>query len=146
MKRYRFRLEQVQRVRRVQEDLTAVALVAARRAEAATILAVQERRAALAARARPSGVIPATGLQADQTVWSAGLAALDAADAERLRAADAVAVERDRWLLASRRVRALELLDERRREEHRIAADREDAKRVDDLVAGRRALRPGVLR
>ena len=137
MKRYRFRLEQVQGVRRIQEDLAAAALGTAQRAEVAAVAAEQVRHEAMAARPRLRGSYGAPQLLAQRSVWDAELSALHRAAAERVAAGLRTAEQRAEWLVASRRVRALELLDQRRREEHRIEADREDAARVDDLVAGR---------
>jgi flagellar export protein FliJ len=137
VKRYRFRLEQVQRVRQVQEDLAAAALGAAQRTEAALVVVEQARRDAAAARPRPSGTYDGNELHRARVVWDAELRALDRAEAERVRASLHTEEQRAGWLIASRRVKALELLDERRREDHRVDADREEAARVDDLVAGR---------
>jgi flagellar export protein FliJ len=137
VKRYRFRLEQVQRVRRVQEDLAAAALGAAQRAEAALVAVEQARRDAASARPRPCGAYAGSELLSARVVWDAELHALDRAEAERVRATLDTDERRDGWLVASRRVKALDLLDERRREDHRIESDREEAARVDDLVAGR---------
>lgn len=137
MKRYRFRLEQVRRVRQVQEDLAAAALGAARQEEAAATAALERRNRAVATRPRAAGAHDGAVLQAQQVVWEAELRALSAASSALSTASASVAEQRDLWLAASRRVRALELLDERRREEHRIEADRAEASRVDDLVAAR---------
>ena len=137
MKRYRFRLEQVRRVRQVQEDLAAAALGAARQEEAAAAAALDRRHRAVATRPRVAGAHDGALLQAQRLVWDAELRALSAASSALVSAGAHVAEQRDLWLAASRRVRALELLDERRREEHRVEADRAEASRVDDLVAAR---------
>lgn len=137
MKRYRFRLEQVRRVRQVQEDLAAAALGEARQGEVAAAAALDRRTEAVANRRRPSGHHDGASLQAQRVVWGAELRALSAATTSLAAAGDRVAEQRDLWLTASRRVRALELLDERRREEHRIETERHDAAQVDDLVAAR---------
>lgn len=137
MKRYRFRLAQVQRVRQVQEDLAAAQLGAAQRAEVAAVAAEQARWDAVAARPRPRGAYGAPALLAARAVWDAELGALRATAADRATAAARTAECRDEWLGAARRVKALALLDERRRAEHQVEADREEAARVDDLVAGR---------
>lgn len=137
MKRYRFRLEQVRRVRQVQEDLAAAALGAARQDEATAREALERRNRAVATRPRAAGAHHGAVLQAQQVVWEAELRALSAASSALSAASANVAEQRDLWLAASRRVRALELLDERRREEHRIETDRAEASRVDDLVAAR---------
>lgn len=146
MTRYRFRLEQVLRVRQVQADLAAAELGAAQRAEADAIRAEQTRRLAATERSRPSGAYRPDELHAQRLVWDAELATLDRAEAGRIAAARLTVERRDEWLSASRRVKALELLDERRREEHRVASDRAEALRIDDLVAARHvgAAQPGV--
>lgn len=137
MKRYRFRLEQVLRVRRVQSDLAAAELAGAQRAEAAAVTAELARLQAVADRARPAGTYRADALLTDRAVWDAELASLNRLAAARVAAGLATAERREGWLVASRRVKALELLDDRRREEHRVEADRDEARRVDDLVASR---------
>ncbi len=137
MKRYRFRLEHVLRVRRVQSDLAAAELAGAQRAEAAAVTAELARIQAVAERSRPAGSYPAGDLLTDRAVWDAELASLNRLAAARVAAGLATAECRDGWLVASRRVKALELLDERRQEEHRIEMDRAEARRVDDLVASR---------
>src|SRR3546814_2991110 len=76
VKRYRFRLEQVQRVRRVQEDQAASALGIAQRAEASAIAAESDRRASIGARARFVGSASGSTLLADRALWEAELADL----------------------------------------------------------------------
>lgn len=137
MTRYRFRLEQVLRVRRVQSDLAAAELAGAQRAEATAVAAEVARIQAVAERARPAGSYPADALLTDRAVWDAELASLNRLAAARVAAGLATAECREGWLVASRRVKALELLDERRREEHRVEVDRVEARRIDDLVASR---------
>ncbi len=137
MKRYRFRLEQVLRVRQVQEDLAAAGLGAAQRTEVEAAADAQARRDAAAARPRLRGGYGAPEVLVARVLWDAELDAITRADAVRDDAATRTAEALAEWTTASKRVRALELLDERRREEHRLEADREEAARVDDLVAGR---------
>jgi flagellar biosynthesis chaperone FliJ len=137
MKRYQFRLDQVRRVRRVQEDLAAAALARAQREEVAAERQVLDRRGSIDARPPFVGVHPATDVYAGRIVWAAELDALDAAIAMRADAGRAAAAGREAWSAASRRVKALDLLDERRREEHRAEMDRTEAARIDDLVASR---------
>src|SRR3546814_9384381 len=122
---------------RVQQYQAASALGISQRAEASAIAAESDRRASIGARARFVGSASASPLLADRALWEAELADLRSSTAAVAAAAERTAEQRDAWLAASRRVKALELLDERRREEHRIEADREEAARVDDLVAGR---------
>jgi flagellar export protein FliJ len=56
------------------------------------------------------------------------------------REIEAVAVQREKrddWGVHAQRVASLERLDDRARDEHRIEADREELKLVDDLVTSR---------
>lgn len=137
MKRYRFRLEQVLRVRRVQADQAAAALGLARRSEADAVAAEQSRLHALAERSRPAGSYSAGQLLVERAVWDAELDSLHRLAAARVAAGLVTGERRDEWTVTSRRVKALELLDDRRREEHRVETDRAEARRVDDLVASR---------
>lgn len=137
MKRYSFRLAQVQRIRRIQEDLAVAALGTAQRAEALAAEVEAARVAAMADRARPEGVTPGADLIAARVVWDAELQSYEIAVAEHASATLERAARRDAWLAAAQRVQALDLLDDRRREEHRIETDREIAAAVDDLSGGR---------
>lgn len=137
MKRYRFRLDQVQRVRTVQEGLAAADLASARVAEALAVANAKARAEAIAARARPDGRTSGHALALARLVWDAELRALADVD-ERVRTTAATTDgARVAWTHARSRVRALELLDDRQRADHTIAADRDEAARVDDLVVGR---------
>ena len=137
MKRYRFRLESVLRVRRLQEDVARGALA---EATAAVTVAETNVTSALAWLERlrtqpvPSGPGAWESHRRVQLAAADELAArgaeLDLALAER-RARQAALAE------ARTRVRALERLDERRRAEHELEAARQDERVVDDLVTAR---------
>jgi len=132
MKRYRFALEAVLRVRRAQEEAAVFALAAAhatrRRAEEAEAEAV----------ARCDGNVPTAGVHDSEQFRS------ERDEAERLAAtamaradavARAVAEARQRqadWTQAARAVAALERLDERRRQEWAVAEQRAEAAVVDE--------------
>jgi flagellar FliJ protein len=137
VKRYRFRLEAVLRVRRLQEDVARTAL-----AEAAAALAragAEEARAGSwlhALRAQPAPESP--------VAWDAHRRVqLAAADELASRTADVAHAHaeqqaRQRELAAARtRVRALERLDERRRAEHAREMARHEERAADDLVTSR---------
>ncbi|MDQ2650651.1 MAG: flagellar FliJ family protein [Actinomycetota bacterium] len=141
MKRYRFRLEQVLRVRAVQEDLAASELAMARAAEAAAVASAEARLATIAARPRPAGSMSGAELATQRILWDAELGALAGARSLVSERAAGTSVARDEWMGARQRVRALEVLDERQRDDHAVAADRDDAARVDDLVVSRFARR-----
>lgn len=137
MKRYRFRLEPVLRVRRIEQDTVQGRLAVAYRdladAEAALLDAVDRYRSA------PQPV----GAQSVAT-WLAGrtraeLTAATVMDVGSRREHAALQVEEERSVLhdARRRVVALERLDERRRSEHHLEARRDEDAEVDELVTNR---------
>lgn len=134
MKRYRFRLQSVLRVREIQENVAAANLALANRDLAAAEAALTARRSAYAALDFQRGVQSSTAFLAArdhdelkaQTVAEAGqhvTARTEEADGRR-----------DEWSDAAARVTALENLDARKREEHALDAARTDATVVDDIV------------
>ena len=137
MKRYRFRLEPVLRVRRREEDAARGAVLAA------TVLT---RAEAEALAARDQAYADGTGAQqirsaadfvfVQQHRAALGRAVLD--QRRRLQEAE-LALEQARagWTAAAARVGALERLDERQRAEHTARARKEEEMVVDDLVVSR---------
>ena len=144
MKRYKFRLDTVLRVRRVEEDRAIAALADARRKLEAAEQALQDtldRYSTVPAASGPMTVIDLLRARAHQELVAASVVH---AGTERLRAEAVVDVQRDAWSAAAQRVAALERLDERRREEHALEAQRQETIEVDDMVVARaaRAERP----
>ncbi len=137
MKRYRFRLESVLRVRRVQEDVARGELVRATAALTAAESTLRDGRDHLDRLSRGAAPRGPTAWEAQRRIVLTA-----AEEVEHLDAAVAVAAaERDarRAALAEARtrVRALERLDERRRAEHDLEAGRQAERVVDDLVTSR---------
>lgn len=142
MRRYRFRLAPVLRVRRIEEDRAAGELALAQ---------LDERRAEeeLAARRTAYSVLPVrdTGTEGVATFtasrfrYETAAAGIAAAEAHRSLVEAAAAERRAAYLAAAARRTALERLDERKREEHRLETDRDEAVEVDDVVTGRFARR-----
>ena len=142
MKRFRFRLDQVLHVRRVQEDMARVD--AAARATATRTLAADARRTngspttptAQHARRRRSRTTTsnARAFRLDSAAGAVGVARAAHRDA-----LDVVDDRRADWTDARRRVAALERLEERRRDEHAIEVQRAEDQLVDDLVVARHA-------
>ena len=141
MKRYAFSLAQVLRVRRIEEDRAAANLAAARAAALAAEEHVARRRSALAGMAPPAERGPARGFLAWYEIVGRAGDALTAAGVDRDAATAEMDARRGEWSAAAMRVSALERLDERRREAHVTEARRDEAARVDDLVAGLRRRR-----
>jgi len=137
VRRYRFRLESVLRVRRVQEDVARGALAQAISAVAAAETRLTDARAWL----RTLGEEPAP---TDPVAWEARrrieLSAAEEIEARVVDVQQAVAERHARQVALSAartRVRALERLDERRRAEHALDSARADERTVDDLVTSR---------
>ena len=137
MRRYRFRLEPVLRVRRQEEDVARAAVLAATVCAGAETEALAERDRAYAA----GLTAPRTRSAADFVAAQEHRAALGRAVLEqrrRLQEAE-LRLEQARrgWTAAAARVGALERLDERSRAEHTARALREEEMVVDDLVVSR---------
>lgn len=137
MNRYKFRLDQVRNVRRVQEDQALAAFLRAQRAAADAADAAANRRTRYDAESRvtPSG---STGLfVADHERLAWGAAAVEAASQALADARWAAGELRTEWSETARRVAALDRLDERLRAEHAVEAQRAFERQVDDIVVAR---------
>jgi flagellar FliJ protein len=139
MKRFRFRLDQVLHVRRVQEDKARAELLTANRDARIAATRVEERLADYAERRIPVG--PQTFAAFERAVFllDAGAASVEAARASHRDAQTVVEARRSDWTDARRRVAALERLEERRRAEHAVEVQRAEDQLVDDLVVARYA-------
>ena len=135
MNRYRFRLETVRRVRRVQEDLAIgawrIAQGELRTADAAVGSALDHYRSqAMAARA-----MTATAFLAGHERASRAADLVISSQATRTIASGAVDERRAEWSVAARRVAGLDKLDDHKRNEHSQAAARGEAVIDDDRAA-----------
>jgi flagellar protein FliJ len=139
LKRFRFRLEQVLRVRRLQEDIARGALMAAHHGAREAADRVNARIDDYAAASRPSGAQSYDAFNRMQFRLDNAAGAITIARAEYRQALDLVEVRRVEWTAARQRVAALERLEARRRDEHAIDARRAEDRIVDDLVAARHA-------
>ena len=139
MKRFRFRLDQVLHVRRVQEDRARFALLSANRDERLAQATVDTRLAIYADRHIAPGPQPYPDFERAVFMLESGAAAVDVARLAHRDALALVDVRRSEWTDARRRVAALERLEERRRAEHAIEVQRAEDQLVDDLVVARHA-------
>jgi flagellar FliJ protein len=137
MKKFRFRLEQVLRIRRLQEDQAKAELLGANRLAHEAATRVEERLQEYRGRAFPDGPQPYETFERALFMLDAAASAVDVARARHVAACDIVAERRDEWAAARMRVGALERLEERRREEHALEARRDEDRLVDDLVVAR---------
>lgn len=134
MKRYRFRLETVLRVRQVEEERARAELALANRALAEADALLEHRIEHYGATPRPAVPLPVSAFLAtrDRQEWAAR--AVVAAGTARIAADGEAAARRGAWSAAATRMAAIERLDERRREEHRLEAQRQEALEIDDIV------------
>jgi flagellar export protein FliJ len=137
VRRYRFRLETVLRVRRQEADAARAAVLAATALTGAEAEALAERDRAYAAGTSAHEIRSAADFVHVQHHRAAlGRAVLE--QRRRLQEAEVrLAHARTGWTAAAARVGALERLDERQRAEHTARALEEEAMVVDDLVVSR---------
>ncbi len=137
MRRYRFRLEQVLRVRRQEQDAARGAVLAATALAGAETEALAERDRAYAAGTAAHEITGAADFVFVQEHRAAlGRAVLE--QRRRLQQAEVhLAHARTGWTAAAARVGALERLDERQRADHTARAAKEEEMIVDDLVVSR---------
>lgn len=140
MKRYRFDLDPVLRVRRIQQDAAQAQVIAARLGYegAGSVLdqAVERYQVASA----PAGAVTTDQWLVVRTGAELTAASVMAAGAARELAR--IKMEDDLHALRESRMRvtALERLDERRRDEHAIESRRAEEAEVDELVTARHRL------
>lgn len=138
MKKYTFSLAKVLRVRRIQEEQAAAKLAAARNTAVTAAAKEIDATHALASRCARGGLQSAASFLAwAETTMLAG-EALGDARAGRQVADEEVEARRGDWSSAAARVSALENLDERGRDAHRLERRREETKIADDIVTTRR--------
>ncbi len=139
MKRFKFRLDQVLHVRRVQEDQARAALLTANRDAHLAAARVDERLDDYAGRGLPYGPQSFATFERAVFLLDAAAASVEAARATHREALAVVELRRAGWTDARRKVAALERLEARRRTEHAIEVQRSEDQLVDDLVVARHA-------
>ena len=135
MNRYRFRLETVRRVRRVQEDLAIGAWRMAqgelRTAERALDVATDHYRS----RSFVGSVLRANDLIAQHDAMSRAADMVVSSQVRRSTASAIAEHRRAEWSAAAQRVAGLDKLDERARTDHTLAVSRSEAVIDDDRAA-----------
>jgi len=137
VKRFRFRLEQVLRVRRLQEDEARFALLDANRRAHEKAVQLEVRIDAYRQRALPPGPQTYAEFERNLFLLDSAAGAVVIARTEHRDALDLVEERRADWAAARQKVAALERLEDRRREEHALEVRREEDRIVDDLVVTR---------
>ncbi|HEX4776256.1 MAG TPA: flagellar export protein FliJ [Acidimicrobiia bacterium] len=137
MKRYRFRLDSVLRVRRIQEERARAELLSANQAVAAAQTHLQQRIAHLEELPKSAKVASTPAFLANQARLASIASSISMARAAREVAAHAADEKRVAWQVTAQRVEGLERLDERDRDEHALETQRAADQEVDDLVVSR---------
>jgi flagellar export protein FliJ len=137
MRRYRFRLEQVMRLRRAQEELQRTRVLLANQEKANAQLRLAAREQDYGSLRRSSGPIPVALFQAEELGFRLAAGAIKEARNQLEEASEASRVEIDAWLGAKRAVMVLEHLDERRRMEHFREEERREALAMDEMASAR---------
>lgn len=137
MRRYRFRLEPVLRVRRMQEDAARGELLAATAAIRVQEQRLAERTEAYELSLKPSETQTCADFLFEQSRRSSFAAAVLEQRGQVREAQTQAAQAREAWSEAAARVGALERLDERQRSEHTAQMQKEDELTTDELVVSR---------
>jgi len=137
MKRYRFRLDSVLRVRRIQEERARAELLGANQAVAAAQVHLAQRIAHLEELPKPAKVASTPAFLANQARLASIASSISMARAAREVAEHAAEEKRLAWHVTAQRVEGLERLDERDRAQHALETQRAADQEVDDLVVSR---------
>ena len=142
MKRYRFRLDSVLRLRRSEEEAARGALLAARAAVVEQERLVAQRTAAYEQVTSAQGIRRYADFLCEQAHRSAMGAALIAQRTSLREAQELADHAHVAWSAAASKVGALERLDERQRAQHDALARKHEELAVDELVVSRYARSP----
>jgi flagellar FliJ protein len=134
MKKFKYRLEGVLRVRRLQEEYARARLLAANHDVQLAAMRVAARRDRYDQLARPLGSSSLDELQRARFGLEQSAAAIVWAEDQRRAAADVARAAHEDWAAAEQRVRALQRLRERAQEAHRREVQRDDDRLADDLA------------
>lgn len=137
MKRYRFRLDSVLRVRRIQEERARAELLSANQGVVAAQRHLGQRIAHLEELPKSAKIASTPAFLANQARLASIASSISMARAAREVAEHAADERRVAWHVTARRVEGLERLDERDRTEHALEAQRAADQEVDDLVVSR---------
>lgn len=137
MKRYTFRMEQVLRVRRLQEDAARAGVSIARSAERAAEIVLASSNEYYMALETPAAPAAAHSFLGQRDRGALRATGVRIAEGHLSTAVEASTAAIDEWRATHQRVEALERLDERRREEHGIELRRYEDAAADEIVVSR---------
>lgn len=141
MKKYSFRLAQVQRVRTTQEEIARAELSQANRevreaeARIAQRMAAYEAASSFGHSSVTNAVLAKNRYFAELASRAVGVAREQHAQAEREAAEKHLS-----WMDAATKVKALERLNDRKREEHALESQRAMDAELDDIVVSRHGM------
>ncbi|HEX5096334.1 MAG TPA: hypothetical protein VFX21_09980 [Acidimicrobiia bacterium] len=141
MKKFKFRLASVQKVRQLEEERARIRLMEANAEARETAARVEARLHAYVSNPRPGEPMSYEAFESERFKLEALATAVESARIAHREALDIVDMRRVEWLEAKQRVAALERLEVRRREEHAIDLRRAEDRLIDDLVVARHRLR-----
>ncbi len=141
MKRFKFRLDSVLRIRRIEEERSKARLMEANAAARRTALVVEQRLHAYLTAPRPEALMTLEEFEKARFLLEASATSVESARLGHREALDAVDQCRVEWLEAKQRVSAIERLEERKRDEHMIDLRRAEDRLIDDLVVARHRIR-----
>ena len=137
MKRYRFALETVLRVRRIQEEAAGLALTSANRELERAKLAYRTALARYEDLHVEAGQLDLESFHRDRAHCETRAAAVAVASRAVAAASGVVTARHSEWSVAAQRVAALENLDERRRAEWQVEEQRAEMAAIDEsAIAG----------
>lgn len=137
MKRYQFRLDHLLRVRQAQEEMALQRLAAANIALRQAVAASEAQLERYLALYEGSQALDVTAFRAEWDQRERHAAMLAEARRIATEAAAAASARSQEWAAARRRVKALERLDARRRQEYEVEVGRAEAAMVDDISTTR---------
>ncbi len=133
MKRFKFRLETVQRVRQIQHDIARGELLSANHSLALASADVANRSTRAATVTLPQHSMSKETFERHQFAIDSAYSATRWATSIELEASERVAEHRQQWIATNTRLRAVERLHERAATEHRDEF-RKEADRLSDEI------------
>lgn len=137
MKKFRFRLAAVERVRQVELDQARGHVMLANQALAHAEADHADRLGRLTTMTLPQGAVSHTQLTMHRFCVEQSIAAIRFADERRVEASEAAEAARAEWRVAKTRVQALERLHEQARDEHHREVRREEDRHADETSTTR---------
>ena len=137
MKKYKFRLDNVLRVRRTEEDLAKAELARANARVAEAVALVDLRMSHYSSLPAPGGAGSTANFMSIRFRQETAARAVVAAKAARVAALQDAEAYRAAWSQNAQQVAVLERLDDRRRTEPEFEAARQADLEVDDIVVTR---------